>query len=460
MKPKICFHVLRLFCIFLILTTHTTQLNAASSEEPLVFAFYYAWFDENTWTSGTLSDLPTQPYASRDRSVMVRHMQQAQQAGIDALMVAWYGPYQNSTETHLIAILDEAAKLNFKIGILFETDSPFMRGTGAITGGLQHALSRHMQHPAYMRIDGRPLLFFWRPHMYTVATWSQIRSQTDPAYSSIWISEGIDVSYLSVFDGHHLYSNTWNPPSDLTYTNQKFAQRVSNARQQYGGYKYWVSTVMPGYNDVLIRPNDGFAHSRANGDYYAQSWQAAILSKPDWIVITSFNEWPEGTYIEPSVKYGSQYLTLTRTWSEAFKTSRGYTIQAAQVNLQSIPPTPNAISNSASQPVSQSASQPASPTPPHPHTPTPPQPPAGPTAYVNVTLLNLRQQPNQESQVLAQIPNQVAMPITGRNPVWPNWWQVQYNSVVGWVYASMVQTSGALQNVPLVDASSQQQNRG
>ena len=52
-----------------------------------------------------------------------------------------------------------------------------------------------------------------------------------------------------------------------------------------------------------------------------RSWQAAIGSAPDWIVITSFNEWPEGTYIEPSQTYGNLFLDLTAQWSAVFRGS-------------------------------------------------------------------------------------------------------------------------------------------
>jgi hypothetical protein len=120
---------------------------------------------------------------------------------------------------------------------------------------------------------------------------------------------------LTVFDGHHLYSNTWNPPSDLLATNRKFAARVDAA----GADRVWVATVMPGYNDVKIRPGSGFAQDREGGAYYVRGWQAAIDGGAEWVVINSFNEWPEGSYIEPSAAFGRQYLDLTATWSSQFK---------------------------------------------------------------------------------------------------------------------------------------------
>ena len=86
-----------------------------------------------------------------------------------------------------------------------------------------------------------------------------------------------------------------------------------------GVHKFWVATVMPGYNDLRIRPGSGFVQDREGGGYYARAWQAAIDSQPNWIVINSFNEWPEGTYIEPSAAYGDQFIGLTAQWSAQFK---------------------------------------------------------------------------------------------------------------------------------------------
>lgn len=39
-------------------------------------------------------------------------------------------------------------------------------------------------------------------------------------------------------------------------------------------------------------------------------------SSPEWITITTFNEWFEGAMIEPSVHYGNQYLNLTQQFTK------------------------------------------------------------------------------------------------------------------------------------------------
>ncbi len=41
--------------------------------------------------------------------------------------------------------------------------------------------------------------------------------------------------------------------------------------------------------------------------------------RPDWVLITTFNEWHEGSEIEPSVEYGSLFITLTNEYATQFK---------------------------------------------------------------------------------------------------------------------------------------------
>ena len=55
-----------------------------------------------------------------------------------------------------------------------------------------------------------------------------------------------------------------------------------------------------------------FARARDGGAFFRETWSAAMATNPDMIMITSFNEWLEGTHIEPSVTYGDFYLNLTR----------------------------------------------------------------------------------------------------------------------------------------------------
>ncbi len=81
--------------------------------------------------------------------------------------------------------------------------------------------------------------------------------------------------------------------------------------------RQWDSTVIPGFDDRKVR-NPSSVVSRDHGvertyDYF---WRQALETRPDWVLITTFNEWHEGSEIEPSLQYGSEFLTRTRLWAD------------------------------------------------------------------------------------------------------------------------------------------------
>jgi hypothetical protein len=307
-----------------------------ASNEQLVLAFYYAWYDNKTWNSSQVPDVPLVRYASSDAEAMARQIDQAKSAGIDAFVLNWWGK-GNQTEKNLKTLLDLAAQRGFHVAVDFDPNSPFMGGVSSYADNLQHLHTVHAAHPAYLRYQGRPVVFFFNVSRLSVSTWQSLRDQVDPGRNALWIAEGTDLSYQSVFDGHHLYSITWPnriPPSNIL---PKWGNRVRKYNADHGTAKVWVATVMPGYDDRSARPGNGFARSRDGGDYYRQCWQAAIDSKPHMVVINSFNEWPEGSYIEPSQAYGNLYLDLTREWAARM---RGTETSLPALPTSPPPPTP------------------------------------------------------------------------------------------------------------------------
>jgi len=414
----------------------------------LVLAFYYTWFDENTWTPAKVPDFPAQTYVSRDPAAMDRHIAQAQGAGIDALVVSWYGPWggaNNQTESNFAQMLDVANGRGFKLALDVEVTSPFVGGSGSVVEMLRHALDVHANHPAYLRVDGKPVLFFWRQQRFSPGTWQSIRDQVDPNHNSIWIAEGVDMSYQSVFDGHHLYTVTWNPPTDVSATANKFSRWVQQARERFGSYRYWVATAMPGYNDTRTGRGNAFARGREDGAYYAQTWQAAIASNPDWVIITSFNEWPEGTYIEPSQTYGDRYLGLTAEWAGRFKSGEA---------IAYTPPAPSGPSALQGESETGSGPSPSEGEAGRGLPPTPVPTPSYAAVRVQTPVLNLRSEPGTASPLIGQAQVGSVWRATGRLAS-GTWWQVCcVDGRRAWVSGELVQPIGPtekLDQVPVVE---------
>ena len=94
---------------------------------------------------------------------------------------------------------------------------------------------------------------------------------------------------------------------------------------------------MPGYDDTRLPRPDAFAVPRRNGDYYRETWRAAVATEPDMVVVTSFNEWLEGTQLEPSATYGNLYLELTRELITAWRGSPPAAPAPATLEQQAAP---------------------------------------------------------------------------------------------------------------------------
>jgi glycoprotein endo-alpha-1,2-mannosidase len=179
-------------------------------------------------------------------------------------------------------------------------------------------------HPAWLKVDGQPVILAYVWGFAGNATWSTVRDRlTAGGRTPLLVGDSTNPADLVLADGLATYSGTLFSPDVRTL----MRDTVSAVRTyhllgaNWGGPRIAVATVMPGYDETRIVGRPGRSVSRADGDFYDRQWEAALASGADWVVISTWNEWAENTQIEAGQRFGQSYVWRTRFWTAALKTA-------------------------------------------------------------------------------------------------------------------------------------------
>jgi hypothetical protein len=148
------------FCACRSPGSHLTQ--PARAESKRVWAYYFGWYTNDSWGDGRLSDRPAASYDSRDAGVLGRQIDEAKSVGIDGFIMSWFGP-KNDNLTHQVfnSLLDQAGARGFKIGASLDLADSGYNATGAeVIQSLQYLIGDRANHGAYLRYDGKPVIYF------------------------------------------------------------------------------------------------------------------------------------------------------------------------------------------------------------------------------------------------------------------------------------------------------------
>jgi hypothetical protein len=137
-------------------------------------------------------------------------------------------------------------------------------------------------------------------HDQVAAITSRVRS------SMLVLSSGKSVAdyqrLADVTDGDAYYWSSVDPRKQGDYRSK--LQAMGAAVHADG--KVWIPPFAPGFDARQV--GGGNAIDRANGATFRSEYAVAKSSSPDLLGLISWNEFSENTQIEPSMKFGHQYL--------------------------------------------------------------------------------------------------------------------------------------------------------
>ncbi|CCK24935.1 Glycoprotein endo-alpha-1,2-mannosidase [Streptomyces davaonensis JCM 4913] len=294
-----------LFDVDTFTVAYGTTPRALASD---VHLFYYPWYGSPAvlgswrhWQQGGRTppeDIGANlypalgPYDSGDFTTAVaRHMEWVKRSGAGVIVYSWWG--RDSYEDRLVrGVLDAAAAQGVKVAWHLE---PYANRTAASTvADINYLNTTYGSHPAFYRdaAHGNKNAFYVFESL-RITDWSPLDQVTG---NSIVLAQTTDTTKIAHFSGMYTYDG--------------IAGATAPGWKQAGDYAkahglIWAPSVAPGYNDDRAVPgNTTPTLARDNGAAYDRQWSNAldpqIGGSPTWVSVTSFNEWHEGSVIEPA----------------------------------------------------------------------------------------------------------------------------------------------------------------
>ncbi|MEA2586159.1 MAG: hypothetical protein QOF33_4244, partial [Thermomicrobiales bacterium] len=248
---------------------------------PLRAAFYYPWFpgawDQKGITPYTNYAPSLGFYDGGDPAVLAHHVAAMQYGGIDAAIASWWGRGSRE-DRRLPALLAAAAGTGFRWSVYYEDEGFGDPAVEAIRADLQYLRDAYAADPGFLRLGGRFVVFVYggAESCATATRWARANAAVG-AYL-----------VLKVFPGYRQCAD--QPDAWHQYA-------PAAAADAQAGHSYSIS---PGFweKGAPVRLGRDLARWR-------QNVRDMVASGAPFQLVTTFNEWGEGTAVESAKEWAS-----------------------------------------------------------------------------------------------------------------------------------------------------------
>ena len=313
----------------------------------------YAHRPPSNWSSNYLPDDGSgvfdtgNLYSSLDRNVIRRHLSWMERAGFDLAAVSWWG--QSIYEDQAFSlILQEASRepaVNLRLAVYYEVEGYSDPGVGRIVSDLRYIYHAYAGSAAYFAVPGGssraiPVVFVYGvDSAESTHRWARARatmySLGEPVFivPSAWVTAtGSYRDHATLVDGWHVYG-----AHVLLATAPGYAASASPGHSQ-----------IPELGDWPLFRRDPVEFAAA-----VRTVARLSASQAQFLMVPTFNEWHEGTQIEPSFpvdhndsaeftqigpSYGFLYLDIVRSRGALLPQPRLPAVQGC------VPPPPGLVS--------------------------------------------------------------------------------------------------------------------
>lgn len=307
--------------------------------DKLVGAHYYPWYGQSRDWRNWLRKVPGRPllgeYNSEDAGVINQHVEWAREHGINWFSMSWAGP----AGEHHAGYHDDVLKNHFleaelgdqiQFSILYESITQLRSSESGpvnfdeeavrekLRGDFEYLEEAYFDLPTYVTVGDRPLVFIYATFNFAGAVGDAFREAKDAIDAEPYLvaDRTFHEPWMGEFDAVTAYSH-YRPSvvegasfSDFVdYVETETRTGAFATREAGLGY---IPNVMPGMNDTLVPGRDNPVLERDPEGFREMCRTALdyVDGDLDAVLVTSFNEWPEYTSVEPAESFGTTYLEI------------------------------------------------------------------------------------------------------------------------------------------------------
>ena len=266
------------------------------------------------------------PYDSADPVVLEYHVLLMKLAGVDGLIVDWYGAddyldYAANNE-RTAAIFEFAKKAGLKFGLCYEDQTiqqeikgGYISATGAIAHAQQtmrYVQTNYFSDPSYLRWKDKPVLLNFGPQYFkTNSQWQEIFSVL-PVVPYFFTED----NRLPIGAGAFNWPPMWlsqAPETGGVLSSVALEGYMNNFEQAGKGWPAYISSAFPRFHDVYqkagIRDYWGYLGDK-NGEVLRDTLTRGLTNSSAMVQVVTWNDYGEGTVVEPTVEYGYRDLGI------------------------------------------------------------------------------------------------------------------------------------------------------
>jgi glycoprotein endo-alpha-1,2-mannosidase len=295
---------------------------AVASRTPApVSIFYYPWYGTPAldgayqhWQQGghvPPTDIASNfypargAYSSDNARVVDAQMRELAAAGVGEIVSSWWG-WGSIEDRRLPLVLEAAAAHGLSVAVQLE---PYDDSKAPYVNRSAQTVATDLAH---LRELGITRVYVYSPFAdVSDAAWTSLVA-AEPGLQLFAQTANVARAAADGFAGVYTYDI-------VRYGPGSFARICSRAQ---AAKLLCAPSVGPGF---LADRATGDPHvtPRRDGRTYDEMWRAAIAAHADRITITSYNEWHEGTQIEPASPAGSRMLAISPTVPQRYETYDG-----------------------------------------------------------------------------------------------------------------------------------------